>query len=190
MKQATVKIESNGPMLMHSDKLANPLNPMTKAHKLLTSKRKKTDEDHEAIARSEWLGGLYYDEDIGIHIPVQNLRKSLIMGARFNKLGRHIERGVVFSADKIKLQYDGPRNPEKLWLDMRFVDARSVVVNRARIMRYRPLFTKWMLSPVEMFYDPAVIDLADILNSFEQAGAMVGLGDYRPLFGKYTVTKI
>ena len=37
---------------MHSDKFANPLHPATKAHKALTGKRKKTDDDHEAIAKS------------------------------------------------------------------------------------------------------------------------------------------
>lgn len=48
--------------MMHSDKLANPLHPATKAHRELTSKRKKVDDDHVAIARSEFIAGVYFDE--------------------------------------------------------------------------------------------------------------------------------
>lgn len=58
--------------MMHSDKLANPLHPATKAHRELTSKRKKVDDDHVAIARSEFIAGVYFDETSGIHIPGAN----------------------------------------------------------------------------------------------------------------------
>ena len=72
MKQLKVKITGVSPLLMHSDRFANPLDKATKAHKELTAKRKKTDADHEAIAKSEWLGSLYWRDDIGPFIPGQN----------------------------------------------------------------------------------------------------------------------
>ena len=53
METLNVRITGTSPLMMHSDKFANPLLPETKAHKALTAKRKKTDEDHEAIAKSE-----------------------------------------------------------------------------------------------------------------------------------------
>jgi hypothetical protein len=40
MKIIKLKIKSTTPMLMHSDRFANPLDPATKAHKALTSNRK------------------------------------------------------------------------------------------------------------------------------------------------------
>ena len=65
MQTIKVKIIGTRPLLMHSDIYADPLNPRTKAHKALTAKKKKTDEDHEAIAQSEWRGGMYFDEELG-----------------------------------------------------------------------------------------------------------------------------
>jgi hypothetical protein len=59
MKTVSVKITGKAALLMHSDRFANPLDPLTKAHKELTSKRKKTDDDHIAIARGEFIGGCY-----------------------------------------------------------------------------------------------------------------------------------
>ena len=190
MEALTVTLKSNGPMLIHADKLSNPLNPATKAHKLLTSKRKKTDEDHEAIAKSEWMAALYYSNENGVYMPTQNIRKSLIEGARFNKLGKHVERGVVFMSSQEKLIYAGPKTQEKLWLDGRFTDARSVRVQQARLMRYRPIFNEWELKDIEILFNPAVIDKEDILSAWVNAGRMVCLGTYRPLFGKYEVEEV
>ena len=58
MEIITVKLTGTRPLLMHADVFADPLNPLTKAHKALTSKRKNTDDDHEAIAKSEWRARL------------------------------------------------------------------------------------------------------------------------------------
>ena len=187
MESLTVKLKSNGPMLMHSDRLCNPMAAETKAHKELTSKRKKTDEDFENIAKSEWLSSLYYNEVDGIFIPIQNIRKSLIEGARLNKLGKGIERGVVFMSMNAKLKYDGPKDLEKLWESGKFTDCRSVVVSRARLMRYRPIFLEWSTDEIELLYNEDVVNPSDIINSWVNAGRMIGLGDYRPLFGKYEV---
>lgn len=42
MELLTLSIKGTSPLMMHSDKLANPLHPATKAHRELTSKRKKS----------------------------------------------------------------------------------------------------------------------------------------------------
>ena len=44
---ATIKLKLTGinRMLMHNGRLANPLNPYSKAKSKLTAKRKKTEED-------------------------------------------------------------------------------------------------------------------------------------------------
>lgn len=47
-------------LLLHNGALASPLNPATKAIKIITNKRsKKTDTDVEMLTRLEALGGLY-----------------------------------------------------------------------------------------------------------------------------------
>src|SRR3546814_21068521 len=76
MEILKLKIVGTSPLMMHSDRLANPLNPATKAHKELTGKRKKTDDDHLAIAKSEFIAGAYWDEKEGFYIPGQNFDRS------------------------------------------------------------------------------------------------------------------
>ncbi|WP_439871357.1 tail fiber assembly protein [Pseudomonas syringae] len=73
MDLLTLRITGTSP-LMHSDRLANPLLSETKAHKELTSKRKKTDDDHLAIARSEFIAGAYFDDQLVFFIPGQKLK--------------------------------------------------------------------------------------------------------------------
>lgn len=107
METITLKLKSTAPMLMHSDRFANPLDPATKAHKELTSKRKKTDEDHEAIAVSEFNGSLYIDPD-GPFIPSMNLEAAFVEAAKMQKLGKHAKRALMILEDKIHLQYERP----------------------------------------------------------------------------------
>jgi len=191
MKNLTVRMTGNGPMLMHSDKLSDPLNPATKAHKRLTSDRalKKTDEGVVAIAKSEYLASLYTNSDGIVCLPGLNIRKSLIEGARLHKGGKNIERGVIILDDMIPLVFDGPKTPEKLWDDPRFVDARSVVVMRSRLIRYRPVFKAWSAT-VNCIVNEESIDIESLMHYWREAGAMVGMGDFRPLFGRYSVEVI
>lgn len=188
MEPIKVTIQGLAPLLMHSDRFANPLDPMTKAHKALTGKRKKTDDDHEAIAKSEWRGSLYYDDEIGVFVPGQNIDATLIGGAKLQKLGTAFKRGVMVLEDKLPLEYEGPKNPDKLINDERFVDVRGVRVGTAKLMRCRPIFNKWKLSFTVMF-NPDVVNREDVLKAIEDAGIMVGLCDYRPRFGKFEIVE-
>ena len=179
-----VRITGTRPLLMHSDKFADPLNPLTKAHKELTGKRKKTDEDHEAIAKSEWLGGLYIDEK-GPYLPGVNIEAAMIGGGKLSKLGTQLKRSVEVMDEKCHLEYDGPNSAEKLW-DAGFYDARSVKVQTARLMRYRPMFRQWACV-VEVAYDPDSINREQVVKCLEDGGQYCGVGDYRPKFGRFTV---
>lgn len=193
MQSITLKLISSSPLLMHSDRYANPIDPMTKRHKELTSKRKKTDEDHEAIMKSEWLGSLYWSKEKGIHMPTVNIRSCIIEGAKLNKLGMHIKRGTMVFEESVPFIFDGPKDPEELFKDKTFVDVRSVVVSQSRLMRCRPVFPKWECS-IDIHYDPTAIDEADIIKCAENAGQFIGLGDFRPnkggMFGRFTVEKV
>jgi len=187
MNTIKVKITGTRPLLMHSDKFADPLNPLTKAHKELTSKRKKTDEDHELIAKSEWLGGLYIDER-GPFLPGVNIEATLIGGGKLSKMGTQLKRSVEVIDERCYLEYPGPKDAEGLWA-AGFYDARSVKVQTARIMRYRPIFRKWS-TECEVAFDPEVINRAEVIKCLEDGGAYCGVGDYRPKFGRFTVEVI
>ena len=184
MKRGTIRITGTAPMLMHSDRLANPLDPATIKHQELTKIRTKTRDIHEAIMRSLWFGSLYLDSDNRVVMPGQNIRKVLIEGARFHKRGKDIERGVIINTEHSPLEYNGPKDIEKLWEKKEFRDIRSVVVARRRVMTCRPRFNEWSCN-VDILYDDTVINTGDLNIAIEQAGQLVGLCDYRPLFGRF-----
>lgn len=184
MQIIKLKLTGSRPLLMHSDKLADPLNPITKEHKAL-NKRKKTDEDHELIAKSEWKAGLYYKEGVGPYVPGINIEGTLIAGAKLRKLGTQIKRAVEVLDDVHPIQYKGPKDLKGLW-DEGFYDARSVKISTSRIIRYRPLFREWAVE-CQIAFDESAIDRNEVIKCMEDAGDYCGIGDYRPKFGRFTV---
>lgn len=50
MQDFKIELRGSAPLLMHSSRLSNPLDPAAKALKSATSKRSKTDEDHELVS--------------------------------------------------------------------------------------------------------------------------------------------
>jgi hypothetical protein len=186
MEILRLKIRGTSPLMMHSDRLANPLLPETKAHKSLTAKRKKTDEDHLAIARSEFVSGLYYSEAAGVFVPGQNFDATFLAGAKLQKLGTAWKRGALVMTDRVKLLYDGPKTPEALWEDTRFVDCRGVKVGTAKVMRYRPVFTEWA-AELDLAVNPEVMDGGEVRKALFDAGALIGVCEYRPRFGRFEV---
>lgn len=184
MKHLQVKITGISPLLMHSDRFANPLDPATKAHKELTGKRKKTDADHEAIAKSEWMGSLYHDPAVGPYIPGQNLDATLQEAAKLQKLGKKFKQAVMVIEDQVPLIYTGPRDPEALFA-AGFLDVRGVKVAMAKLMRCRPKFNQWA-AQFTVAFNEDVLNTEEVLKAINDAGSLIGVCDYRPRFGKFT----
>lgn len=176
------------PLIMHNVRLASPLNPFAKKLKALNGKRNKTDDDRMEVARVEFEGGLYHLADIGPYVPAANIFRSLIGGGRLTKAGKRIERGVTVDGVEFPLIYKGPRDVEGLWGDgeSEFVDVRTVVVQRNKIDRCRPIFRTWAVE-ADIILDPTVIDFDEFVAVARNAGAMEGLGDYRMLYGRFGV---
>lgn len=187
METLKVKLASIAPLLMHSDKLANPLHPDSIAHKSLTAKRKKVQEDHLAIAKSEFMSGVYWNEKDGVHLPGNCIDACLLAGAKLQKLGTHWKRGCLVLEERVKLQFDGPATPAKLWDDLRFVDCRGVKVGTAKIMRYRPIFREWAAS-FTLAVNTDILDIGEVKKAVADAGALIGLCDFRPRFGRFEVS--
>jgi hypothetical protein len=183
-----VRITINGtaPLLMHNIRLADPLDPIAKAMKQVSGKRKKTDDDLEQLARLEFQGGFYFSEELGPYMPGANVEKCLVEGGRITKQGKQVERGLFVTDMEVPLLYKGPRDIEELWKDKNFVSSMAVKVGTARVMRCRPIFREWALE-AEATVDPGQLDLANIQAIGTDAGQMVGLGDYRPRYGRFTV---
>lgn len=189
MKSATYTVRGITPLMMHSERLANPFDPLTKEIKAVTGKRKKTEDDQLEIARLEWLGGLYFDDDAGIHIPGYNMFAAIVNGGKLHKLGTAIKRAALVKEDHIRLVYDGPKTPDKLFEDKRFVDIRSVKVGMAKVARCRPVFKAWEMT-FTVLYEETALQRQDLDRVLADTGAMIGLGDYRPRFGRFEVSSV
>ncbi|HEX2578660.1 MAG TPA: hypothetical protein VHK88_20115 [Aquihabitans sp.] len=181
-----ISIEGTAPLLCHNIQLADPLNPIAKAMKAISAKRKKTEDDHEQLARLEFEGGLYLAPGVGPYVPGVNIEKSIVEGARITKQGKQVERGLFVTDNEVPLLYQGPRAVEDLWADVNFRSSMAVKVGQARVMRTRPIFRSWALD-VDAEVDPALLDMANLSAICEDAGRMVGIGDYRPRFGRFDV---
>lgn len=189
MGQITIKITGNRPLLMHSLRLLNKFDPLTKEKARYTSVRKKTEADEIEIQRIEWLGSLYHDEQLGPYLPAENIEAAIVEGAKLSKGGRDVKRGVSVMEDRVRLDYDGPRDIKGLYNggDSKFIDARGVRNQSNRIIRCRPIFLKWSAT-FTVDYDSTMIKSADALIGFiSDAGRYCGIGDYRPRFGRFDV---
>lgn len=189
MKNTIIDVQIKIPkLLMHNEQLADPLNDYTKMLKAVTSKRKKTDDDHIEIARIEYQGGLYHDEKFGPYVPDKWLHSMLIEGARRNKMGKEFESFIQIEQEINPLAYKGPREREKLWKE-KFYDRRCVGNQMNRVVRTRPRFLNATL-PFSIIILEGGPDIAVVREATDVASVAVGLGDGRPRFaGKFFVEK-
>lgn len=174
-------------LLMHNARLANPMDPITQQIGQITAKpsQKRTTSDYEELARLEFLGGLYWDEGETPRIPGDNILAMIRAGAKGARRGNDVLRGVLI-VDDWSFVYGGPEEPNALWANERFRDVRGVKIGRARVMRCRPFFGAWT-SDGQLIVLPEVLDQKVVAEALMHAGAVVGLGDYRPRFGRFDV---
>ena len=182
----TIKARLTGrlPLLMHNERLANPLDQAAKDLKVITSKRKKTEDDMLALSFAEFRGGLYIDED-GPYIPAHWMLAMIRDGAKLTKQGKDAIRAILLNDAKLPLIYSGPKDVDGLW-KKGFFDRRMVGNQKARVLRTRPKFAAWSVE-FSLLFDESVFDRGQIESILKTAGNMVGLGDYRPLFGRFSV---
>ena len=69
------------------------------------------------------------------------------------------------------------------------IDARPARIQRARIMRHRPLLPQWKLTFELTLLDESAIPVQVLNAVIVKAGQSIGIGDYRPRFGRFIVTK-
>jgi len=118
----------------------------------------------------------------------------------------HIERTLIEAGKKIKVKGGGKATYSKLFGSMVSVEPYEILIEpqkyeihkslvvipstKGRVMRYRPMFKKWVLKFQVLFEEE--IPAEAIKEAFEIAGKYSGLGDWRPAkkgkFGKFQVT--
>lgn len=187
LQKVNLRFKGTAPLLMHSERLINNFDPLTKKLKAITGKKRKSEEDELAIHRLQWEGGLYWNETTGPYIPGANLKRCIQEAAKSEKMGKNVLRGVTPLEAEIPLIYKGPRDIEALWDTQKHLDVRSVGVMGRKILRARPRFDEWGIE-TSVYINTAVINFDDFKRWIEFAGLMEGLGDYRPTFGRFQAT--
>ena len=179
-------------ILLHNGQTADPRNAYSKALKVISGKRKKTDADYEQMAKLEWMAGVYISQQRFV-LPVHVIESAVIAGAKKSKNGVQAKCGLFFEDDAL-LTFDGcPEGPitdqvlGELFDGGRHVLTIGVKVGMSRVMRTRPLLRNWQ-ARVEFQYDPDVLNEREILPILEDAGRLVGLCDWRPKYGRFEVT--
>jgi hypothetical protein len=181
-EKLSFRLRSVSPLLMHSGQLADPLNPHTKAMKAISGKRKKTEADFAQLAKLEWFGSLYLHDGAPC-LPGEVIEAGLIEAARKMRRGQEAKAGII-SDGFFALDYDGPRDPEALWADIRFRFSTGVRVQRNRVIRTRPRFDEWTAT-VEVDYLPDQLNPAEVTDMMRTLGRIIGIGDWRPRFGRF-----
>jgi hypothetical protein len=185
MYQVEVKVEGVSPLLQHRFPIPD-YEDMGKGGKKSTGAK-----DY----RDEWKTSLYITEK-QVYQPASHFELSMTKAAAsFKVTGKRgksykdlVAANMFIDPEKILFGIAEPieldTDPDKpLYLDL-----RPVVIQRARVVRIRPCFKPgWILGfTINVIDDelPSGI-LQDILVL---AGKAVGIGDYRPKFGRFSVT--
>jgi hypothetical protein len=182
----TYTIKGCAPLIINSDAMADPLNPMTKELTKLTGKRKKTAEDHSAISDIQWRGKFHVNVD-GIPVVTAGmLEATLRAGARKKKLGKQFEAGVHVFDNPIIKHNNGTLTVDNLEKHPEHKFRSMVVIQRNRVATTRPIFPTWELT-FDVMYSPGIVDEDQIDEAILTAGEQCGLGDWRPRFGRFEV---
>lgn len=183
-----VGIRGLAPLVMHNGQLADPLNPFSKAMKAISGKRKKTDADLAQMADIEWRGGLYTDGNDRPVVPSRVIEAMIAKGATRSKEGKQALSGMFVESDG-RLSFAG----DNLTIDQLCAspDHRLTVgvrVGQSRVMRTRPIFKDWSVTFEVSASTEVVTDSASLRRWVSDAGAFIGLCDYRPRYGRFDVT--
>jgi len=142
------------------------------------SKAKKTDDLESYV---------YRDEKGDLAIPTEYFRMALVNAAKFRQDPRSPRKSAMdlFKAGIAGIQEYCSLNVSN-WS---YVDQRRVQVQRNGITRHRPAMDKdWTCIVLLQCLLPEYIP-SDVLNEvFQSAGRLIGVGDFRPTYGRFQVT--
>ena len=189
MKSLTTTWTGIRPLVMHNGLMADPTNPYARRIKEICSKgsKKLTDSDYEERDRLEWEAGLYWDKEDGLIMPSDNIERCIQLGAQKSRIGKDVQAAVFCAQPHSTVDYDGPRDMEKMYADPRFTLRKGVAVQKSRIIRIRPMIpTGWSIT-FDLEYDDTIVNKKNLEKAMIDAGSLIGLGDWRPKFGRFTV---
>lgn len=151
----------------------------TKAAAAKNSKAKKTDDVESYVYRT--LDG-------ALAIPGEYFRGSIINAAKFRQDPRSPRKSAM-DLFKAAIVITSPLASLGV-KDWDYLDKRRVMVQRQGINRVRPAMRAgWKVTFDLMVVLPEYIDKNSLRETIESAGRLIGLGDFRPTFGRFGIIK-
>lgn len=160
-----------------------------KAKASKNSKAKKSDDIESYV---------YRDDDGFICLPGEYLRQAIITAAKFRQDPRSPRKSAMdlFKAAVISLTPLAPisgaagkarKVSAKEW---DYLDRRRVVIQRSGINRTRPAMKAgWSVEIKLMVNLPEYVHPSDLNEVISAAGRLIGVGDFRPTYGRFNITK-
>lgn len=172
---AAFTIAGTSPMLFHRWSVEGIAE---KAAAAKGSAAKKSDNLESYVWRTA-------DGEIGL--PGEYVRQSVIMAAKFRQDPRSPRKSAMdlYKAAVVSLTELSPLGTTE-W---DYLDQRRVMVQRSGVTRVRPAFLPgWSASFEFQIQLPEYVPGQDLLEVLVNAGRLVGVGDFRPTYGRFAVT--
>lgn len=187
MYTVSVAIEGTAPLMQHRYPMPDLAN-LSKGGNKSTGSKDYTQE---------WREYFYAETDGQIYQPASHIEGALVKAATGFKITG--KRGKtykdLFSANVFvqpdHIPHDGQIVPEELDADgdkPLYLDVRPVIVQRARVVRIRPTFSHGWHLDFEIIVNDDEIQPGLLQDILTLAGRTVGIGDYRPRFGRFSVS--
>jgi hypothetical protein len=130
---------------------------------------------------------VYRNEDGELAVPGEYFRMSTILAAKYKQDPRSPRKSAMdlFKAGIVTLTDLGSLGIKE-W---DYIDRRRVTIQRNGITRCRPAVKAgWETTILFQILTPEYIS-ADLFNeTLQSAGRLIGVGDFRPTFGRFQVT--
>lgn len=141
-----------------------------------------------SVKKTDNLEAYIYRDDHGhLSIPSEYFRQALIGAARFIADPRSTGRKMAVDLFKAALSVEG----ELCTLgtdEWDYLDRRRVIIQRSAVTRTRPaMWTGWRVEVGIKVGLPQYISPQMLNTAMQQAGAFVGVGDFRPSYGLFNV---
>ena len=174
-----VEVEGETPLIIHNGRTSNPLDDYAKKMKVLTSKRKKTDEDYEKLMDIQWHASLYWNDQIGLYMPVENIQAALHKDCKKHKMGNHVSGFVFGEKLGFPILVDGHDDLKKLESIKEYRFVKAVTIQRAKTLSCRAKFDKWALN-FNFEVDQSILTSDDVSMILNTMSNRIGLGVWTP----------
>jgi hypothetical protein len=129
---------------------------------------------------------VYRDESGTLCLPGEYVRMAVVTAAKFRQDPRSPRKSAadLFKAGIVSLTELASLGVK----DWDYLDARRVTIQRNGVTRQRPAMNAgWTAEFQFMINTPEYIDSQLLHAVLEQAGRLIGLGDFRPSFGRFLI---